>query len=328
MNRRRAGGCLAYVVACLVIISAIVSWADFLFKPLTQTELLQTGGMAAVVADLLRPVPTIYGWPLAGYIFIISTVLLAFVAALLFLRPIRWTLNYLEASEAPVSVLESKIDLHFEDSTLATCRVSRMQRLHANQACIEAYHYNQTAHKGTIDPGRITIDSRINNDRVTKDIIHRASGKSVEIIERFSRPLPTSWLVTYFPDRLVTMLHDSLGLFQKVIVTRQMEAFHSSEYDGDSPVFQMKSVRYPVSSITISLDFPVISAPADDEVVSYLISSHAAQSVSIVPSTAVNGRKRFTATVRSLGVQQTFRVQWRNSRLEQLRATRPELFRP
>jgi len=95
MAARRARGCFTYVGASLVLIGGIVSWADFMFKPLTNTTLLQTGGVAAVVADLLRPVPTIYGWPFAGYVLLLTTVLLAFAVAILFMRPIRWSLNYL-----------------------------------------------------------------------------------------------------------------------------------------------------------------------------------------------------------------------------------------
>jgi hypothetical protein len=328
MRGNRGRGCLANLVASLIIIGVIVSWSDFLFKPLTRTPLLEAGGVAAVVGDLLQPVPTTFNWPLAGYVWLISALLLAFVAAIIFFRPVSWVLRYLEASEAPVSILESKITLHFEDAALRICRVDRSQRMHANLPCIEAYHYNQTAIKGTIDEARIHIDSRIDSDRVTKDLIKRASGKSVEVIETFTRPLPTSYWVTYLSDRVVTMLADSLKLFKKVIVTRTMTAYHLDEYDGPAPLFQMTAIRYPVSSITITLDFPVATAPAEGEVGAYLITSHAVQTVSVVPISGATGRKIFQATLTSLRYKQTFRVYWSNNRLEDVRTNHPHLLVP
>lgn len=305
-------GCLPWVVGWLVVAGAGVGWLEFLVKPLRERP--PRGGVGQVLSDLLRFVPDTYGWPLAGYVFLATSLLLALAGIILVMRPIRMLLNYLEVSEAPVSVLRSDITLHLEDELLTRCTTTRRQHFHANRDDVQAYHYSESSVDGRIDAQAISVKSWIGDELITKETIKHAAGKSVETIEIFTRTLPRSLLATYLPSGIVFALAESF--FKKVVVNRIVTTAEEDEYNGGWPMFQVTAVRYPASNVSITISFPSKTAPLDTEIHAYLITTNAVQTLR-VESRSEGGRCVYRAKVSSLKKEQSFRIQWVNTKLEQ-----------
>ena len=315
----RSRGCVTYLVGLLIFLGGLAGWIEFLFKPLTAAPVLAERGAGGLVADLLRFVPETYGLPLLGYAFLLSSVIIAVLAAILLLWPVRSILRYLESSEAPVSVLESHYTLCMNNLQLTSCTTTRKQRLHANRRNVEAYHYAFSPLEGEIIKDSVSIKSVVNNEEITqRPLIERREGKTLEIIEKFKRRLPTSLFVTYLPDRWV-LFFNRLHYFERAIVSRTVISEDRNEYNGEDPMFQVTAVRYPASALTITLDFPKATAPAARDVQSYLISTSAVQEID-VDQGGSGARRIFSAHVKHLKTQQSFRIQWSNTGLKAWKA--------
>lgn len=315
MKKQRPGGLAYYCIAIAVFSAAIYSWLDFLYKPIPK---LAERGLGWTLGDLLFTWRSeTYGEPVKGQLFVIAAIVLAIFAIILVSRPYNLFMRYIEESEAPVSILSTNIRIRMEDAGFALATVTRVQKIHANRSDVDAYHYSNTPNHGEIVPGSWSYKSLVGKENLSIAPLTRTVGKKFEVIERFKRPLPTSYRVTYLPSWLVLWLFDLRfrPWFKKVIVTRENAIQIKNEYSVDDPVFQLNCVRYPANHVDIGVDFPKATAPDPDEVQGFIIMDNVVEKIDVFQE-GDRDRVIYGILLPKLKKQQTVRLQWSNRKMK------------
>lgn len=328
MTQKHKPGCLAYLISLLAVIGAVVGWMEFFIKPIQRQAEIGKLHVADVLGDLLKLTPDTYGWPFAGYLLILSGVLIASIGTVVILRPVRAVLDYLDVSEAHISVLKSEIRLVMRDVGMTSSETHRTQMLHANAPKVSAYQMSITPLHGEIDADNVSYESRINDELITEDLLVSKHGKTFEIVERYLRDLPQNYWATYLPNWLVLWLYNFGPFFKKVIVQRTGSSAEKEEYCGENPYFQLHAIRYPVSDISITVEFFDETAPDLDDVNAWLITSNAVQKINMVPDRTEIGKLKVSVRNRRLSQDQKLRIQWKNSKLLAWQAQQPPVVKP
>lgn len=313
MKLDKAGGCLRTALAMIGGLAILIGWAEFMFKPVRYYARIHDMSLLESIGDLAQIYSPAFDWPLGGIVWIVSSLLLLYLGAILMMRPIRAALDFIERSEAPISILESTIELKMLDADLKSCRTSRRQLIHANKPEVDAYHYGMTTSHGSVEPSSISISSKINSKNITKEVIKRISGKSVETIEIFNSPLPTSLFATYLPDAVVRFVYSQFNIFKKQIVSRESVVTHSDEYSVATPTYQLAVQRYPASRVSIILNLPANSVCKTSTARAFLVMNQAVREIPVVPRDDGDGRIRLVVEQSSLRPQQALLITWENS---------------
>lgn len=322
MEKRPTKGCVSYILLSLSFLVGAAGWAEFLFKPVKKILQGEDRDLFWLINDLLSFRSETYDVPVVGYIFLISAAFLIVFAILLISRPVQKFLEYLEVSEAPVSILKTTIELRIMDAMHVRSEVRRNQKIHANRPDVHAYHHTMTVTNGSIENDSWKFESKIDGELITKDPLITVTTKSLEVIERFSRALPTNRIVTYLPNNLVLMAHDSkyLKWFKSLIVTRVTRIGNINEYNGHAPIFQLVAVRYPASNVQLIVNFPSATAPNYDEIQCFLISNNVAESIRVIEDSDEDDKTRciYKIEISSLKQQHSLRFQWSNKKLHEV----------
>ena len=313
MKLENAGGCLRIVVTMIGGLAILIGWAEFMFKPVRYYARLHNMSLLECLGDLAQIDSPAFDWPLGGIVWIASSLLFLYLAAIFMMRPIRAALDFIERSEAPISILQSTIELKMLDHDLKNCQTSRKQLIHANKNDVDAYHYNIATSYGTVESTSLQISSRINNKNITKEVIKRITGKSVETIEIFESSLPTSIFATYLPDLAVRLAYIHLGLFKRHVVSRESVVSHSDEYSVSAPTYKLAVQRYPASKVCILLNLPAASVCKTATVRAFLVMNQAVQEIPVVPRDDGDGRVRLVVEQQTLRPQQALLITWENS---------------
>lgn len=295
-----------FILPCAVWMLTFFGWAEFFAKPFILRGQAKDIGWSGALADLLKPIPEAFGWPLAGYFFILISALVIFVSIVFLLRPIRYALTYLETAESPISVIHSEYELTFNDDH-SSVRCKRTQYLHANRPNVNAYHYKMSPYEGTIEVKE--IKSQLDGNRITKDLIDNSKGKSKEFIEEFEGELPLSFFITYFPDKWVYWSHINWGWFKKTLVKRTVETIDVDEYNIGRPAFEVEA-RYPVSGLTITLKFPESHGPADGDIRAYFADDGALRNIIPQSDSDDSSNRVHTVDFGQLQAGQKLRIEW------------------
>lgn len=291
----------------------LIGWAEFIFKPIRFYAKQQNLTLGESLADLMRVQPSAYDWPFSGYVFLITSAIIVYFGLVLVVRPVRAALDFLEGSESPVSILESQIELFMHDADMNTCTTYRKQIMHANGENVDAYHYGQVANAGTILADKLRIESRINGAVITRDLLKRMQGKSVDTIERFNHPLPTNIVATYLPDSLVLFLFRTFGWFKRCLVKRTCSSQDRGEYCQKDPMYQLAVSRYPVSKVSVTLNFPIGSIYVKGSVKAFLILNHAVMEIPVTTLDDDPKREKLVVELEKIRPQQTLRIVWENN---------------
>jgi hypothetical protein len=300
----------------LGVLAAAAGWSTLLW-PGVRFYLAKPGSTIwSTLGELLRPTNSIYpdGF-LTGWLFLSIGAVLLVAVPLMFLQILGQLLRYVQVSEVAISLLEVHLTLRFEDSEMRRCTITRRQLLHANQPGQGAYHYLHTIDNegAEIVEGSFDMASTLGDELITEDFLFRNGKRRLEAIEVYKRALPTSIFATYLPDSLVILLYRHTKLFDNVVVERVGEIQNIDEYNGEYPLFELTSVRYPASNVSISIDFPKEVAPPVSDVRCFRIKANVVSPIH--PRCMPQGDRRvFTAFVARLE-QETLRFQWSNDRL-------------
>jgi hypothetical protein len=186
----------------------------------------------------------------------------------------------------------------------------RKQAFHANRRGITAYRASsQCDHPG----GRIlkkTIKqaSTVGDKPLTKELLIRGSESTLEIIEVFTRELPTNLLATFLPNWLVCAIH-RLGLFESVVVKRTGEWTYAGEFAGPEGVYSVTATKYPITRTSIRVGFVLGSEPPDGAIRGFLIRENVVEEVHLHKETTAT-HCYFQANAQSLHLE-SLRIQWR-----------------
>jgi hypothetical protein len=138
------------------------------------------------------------------------------ILTILFLSFIWITIDTLRFRNNPISVLGSKIRIHFEDADGNRVRIVREQKFRANTPNITAYFMGDSADFGGSIP-RVNInqqtDSKTRNLR--SDLQLFGNDKAWEVIQLFNPVLPYRWYSTLVPEwylRLLATITDNARL--------------------------------------------------------------------------------------------------------------------
>ena len=309
MNRRmRKDAAARSAFWALAFLAALVSWLQLLWPPIAKYRDHTPGGLRSILAALMQVQSPIYPEaPLIGWIFIAVTAILFLVGV----SWLRWIANYIERSRVGISMIETRMDLVMEDKARKLATVRRQQVFHANRPDVSAYHLVCRADHATgyVDMANISLDSILAGQRITKEILKRGTPKAADLIEVYTRNLPSGLLVTFLPNWLVAMLHPT-GVFDRVLVKRTGHVAYIDEYSGPESVISMSAMRYPVTNTFLNISFINGSEPCDSDMRGFLIRENAVEEIAVA-KTIDTDRTVFSVCVRSL-YQETLRVQWKN----------------
>ncbi|WP_293474820.1 hypothetical protein [Phenylobacterium sp.] len=311
---QQGGGRWRGPAVVIVALVGLVSWLQFFWQPIGFFLSRPNADLAAVLAELLKPTNEIYRDGIAiGYLFLLSLPLVVVVATALVLQTIRRGLRYIEGSEVTISVLETRPTLALDGDDMAKGKVERRQLFHANRRGTSAYHFE---HSATAEAGEILLNtnhvaSYIDGQKITRELISRGGRKRCEVIETFSRELPTSWLATYMPDGWVLWLYSSKWLFKNIVVSRTAEIANLNEYNTREPVFQITALRYPATHVYLKLTFPESCERHINQPRCFRIKENGVQELDLRREADGPGRKALEVHVRNLN-QESLRIQWSN----------------
>ncbi|MHB9878989.1 hypothetical protein ACSMXM_04910 [Pacificimonas sp. ICDLI1SI03] len=310
MKRGKLRSTLRYALPALIAMGFVVGWGEFLFKPIIFHANQGSLTFGTVAADLLKVVPDAFGWPFAGYVFLLSTIILTYVVLVVALRPMRAAWDYIDAAEAPISVIETDIRLEFKQNR-ADADIVRDQYFHANVPGIMAYHHRATAFHGTTKISK--LETRLNSEVITKPSpLTQKLGQQFDLIEEFLEPLPTSLLLTYLPKNWVLKLHKNTNRCRKHVLQRTCVIEERGEYGGEHPTFGITVNRYPVSNLRVVLDFSKGECPESKTVKAYVVEERAVRYLPVVPIRHDGRDCLYEAKCDKLSSGEVFRIQWRN----------------
>lgn len=289
--------------------AAAFSWLQFLWPPVQYWADHHDKGLAPLLGELLKPTNEIYPGriPLLGYAFLaVTAVLILFAIAIM-----RAVGDYLEHSRVGISVLNTTLDVEMQDAARTKCIVRREQTFHANRRGITAYHLasRPDSPAGEIDVAATTYRSHVGNRAITKELLKRGSSKNLDMIEVFTKELPTSLICTFLPNWLVYMLHGA-GLFHEIVVTRHGQIHFDNEFTGNDGVFSIQSTKFPITRVTIRISFLKGHAPPPDQIRAFLIRENVVEEVAMTETQNGHGTHvTFEAKANSLYLE-SLRVQW------------------
>ena len=296
---------LFVVVGVLV---AAYAWADFLWPPIAESTRFH--GLA-LLWELLKPSNDIYPVPMAGYLFIAVTMLLV-VAAIYTMRLVA---NYIDHSFTPLTVLNSTFEVYFEEISLSKVLITRTQAFHANRSGINAVPATASLDsvKAKIETSSIKFQSQIQSANITKEQVKRPTAHKLDVTEIYERPLPVSLLASLLPNAITRWLYQADILFKDKVVVRTGKVRYFDEYNVDEPVYAVAAFDYPMTSVTIKLNFPLLTGPDEEDIRCFKVQQTAATTVTPRVYND-NGRRIVEVSVSGLKHAQ-IRVHWRNRRL-------------
>jgi len=251
---------IKWVFWFLAVIGGLDSWIQFFWPAFDKYLAKAEPTIFALLIDLIKPISPIRpDVPFYGYLFFAAN----FAILALVFGAMKSFFNYIETSFIPVSVLRTDLELTFDKDDLSLGRVNRSQLLHANKGNVTAYHLNRSVERSGagIDMKAVHSVSTINQRQINDGIpLVFGNERKVEIIEKFSSPLPKNIIASLLPDNIVLFLYD-MGFFRKVILKREFDCLDVNEYNGKDAKFGLTSMRYPVSNVNITVSFPLNAEP-------------------------------------------------------------------
>lgn len=308
----------ARAIWLLTTAAALYAWADFLWPPVEYFRHAQKATPSGVLLELLKPDSKIYPVPGGGYLFILLTIGLA----ILLVYILRGIGNYLERAFQSLSVIDSEFEVIIQDLDARRATMRRVQNFHANRSGISAYRHTSSLDTpgASQDMKTLKVESFIGSTRITKDILKRKSGSTLEIIDMFNRELPTSLVASLLPSLLVRAMHHNT-LLQNVVVNRTFEMDYIDEYASDSPSMQVTAAEFPVTHVALAIDFPDEIAPPKEDISCFIITQGAVRQHDRIWREAGSGRVTYRVEHRNL-YKSSLRLQWNNTRLRAAQAQR------
>jgi hypothetical protein len=305
---RGRGQLLSWIFWAAALVAGVVSWLQFLWPPIGAYRAATNARVRDVLLELLKPTNNIYDKiPFLGWAFIVVTVLLV----LLILATVRAILDYVENSLIGISILESDIDYVMQTADRTRAIARRSQSFHANRKGISAYHltYKADAHDGAIDLPTLRLDSMVGGVSITKELLRRGNERSLDVIEMYSKELPTSLTATFLPNWLVAMLSKH-GLFEKIVIKRNGECCYINEFSTKQSIVSISAAPYPVTNTRVSVWFITGHEPEKDNIRALFIRENAAKETGV--SIHTDGMHTiFSVQARNL-YKETLRIQWTN----------------
>ncbi|ESQ81751.1 hypothetical protein AEAC466_20225 [Asticcacaulis sp. AC466] len=252
-------GPIARALALVAFLVTIGEWTSLFAAPAEYLLEHRAESLTKFLHVLLMPYGPIYPEsPVNGWLFLIGAVLIAVIGYFIVVGSMRSTVDYLNQSEVPFTVLNIDMKLELWGNDLEHSRVTRTQEFFPNRPRTDAYAFKHqaTSERGEIVRGNLDITSRLNNTLITKDRHLYFSKRSLEIIEVFDRHLKTSFFATYLPNGIVHSLYKSGVMFKDVVVRRIAHTCHLNEYNGEDPIYRVTSPNHMAAKVAVQIMFP------------------------------------------------------------------------
>jgi hypothetical protein len=204
-------------------------------------------GLTQILISLFDPKPTL-GFAMRW----LSVVLLIGAAYILI---VSWAYRNL-----PISVIWTKLNVHFEAEDGSLVRIEREQALRANQPGVTAYFMNcrPTAPTGIVSgasiKGALYCDNKQYSDRIE---LHGNETRGFEVTHDFESPLPYAWYMPLIPMFLLNREPEQMMRWlKKKIVVRRLSVSYSNEFNIDRPSMNFHASVYSQHNISICIRRP------------------------------------------------------------------------
>src|SRR5665213_1296336 len=160
----------------------------------------------------------------------------------------------------PISVIWTKLIVHFDTVDGSRVRIAREQALRANQPNVTAYF--MTA-RPTTQTGRMPEDGISGNvfcgdtDYNDRLDLHGDERRGFEIIHLFGQSLPYAWYMPLIPIWLLNRDPQRLFWFLKnKVVVRRISTTYEDEHNIPRPSMSFSATIYPQHNFEISMRCP------------------------------------------------------------------------
>jgi hypothetical protein len=160
----------------------------------------------------------------------------------------------------PISVIWTKLDVHFETPDGSRVRVEREQALRANQPGVTAYFMQcrPTSEKGRAPEHLITASVYCDGIQFEDSLeLHGNDARGFEVTHLFGTPLPYAWYVLLTPISWLNREPQKLvGSFKRKIVLRRMSITYLNEFNVVKPAMNIQAAIYSQHNIAITFHMP------------------------------------------------------------------------
>lgn len=160
----------------------------------------------------------------------------------------------------PISVIWTKLDIHFDAADGSRVRIEREQALRANQPEVSAYFMQcrPTSENGRIPEASISGSVYCGNlnyqDRLE---LHGNDARGFEVMHLFGAALPFAWYMPLIPIWLLNREPDKLfGSFKKKIPVRRMSVTYLNEFNVAKPAINFMASIYTQHNISVHFHVP------------------------------------------------------------------------
>lgn len=300
----------------LVFAGGAFSWIQFVYPALSGfLRATPDANFLSVLRILIDPFSNaIYqGTPFAGWLVLFVAAILTFQTMLLSGVFVRQVLVYLDTSKVAISIISTKMKLTFDTPDMSRATLARDQLMHAN-CQVQAYRSTASVSGDSayIEKGSFRAIAEVDGANLMKQIVQFGSAKEIETIEVFREPLRTNFWATFLPNETVYQLRER---FKKTLVNRRTRLVHVNEYNSEEAHIQLTALRYPITNVSLEIEFWDETAPDVSDIEAFLIADNLADPISPIEDPNPPAGKRSYTFKRQKVASAALLVTWKNRRL-------------
>jgi hypothetical protein len=197
---------------------------------------------------------------LADFNQITLSFLMRWLSVLVFLFAVYIMITNWAYRNLPISVIWTRLDVHFESPDGSKVRIDREQALRANQTGVTAYYVNckPTAEKGRVPEDGISCSVYCGDQEFKSDIdLHGSEARGFEIMHLFGNQLPYAWYMPLIPRWLLNREPERLFRWVRTkVAIRRMSIKYLDEFNVAKPSVSFIAAIYPHYNVAVSLHFP------------------------------------------------------------------------
>lgn len=156
----------------------------------------------------------------------------------------------------PISVIWTKLDVHFENPDGSRVRVEREQALRANQPGVTAYFMQcrPTSENGRLPENLITSSVYCGSTNLHDTLeLHGNDARGFEITHLFGRALPYRWYMPLIPiSWLNREPYNLFGSLKRKVAVRRMSVTYVNEFNVRKPAMNFTAAIYTQHNILIN----------------------------------------------------------------------------
>ncbi|MER9944452.1 hypothetical protein NKJ70_21325 [Mesorhizobium sp. M0092] len=163
----------------------------------------------------------------------------------------------------PVTVLNATIKVSLANKEWDQTVVDGTFVLRANHPNVTSYKTTHSPDYGSLVLETMSADVFCEAFNLTSEVeLNKVEGDGIELLQLFSKPLPSSWYMALVPPYFVSRSYDDLPhFFRKKLVKRKTRLTYMNEHNVELPAMRFQAPNYNFMSMHIIMEFPTEALP-------------------------------------------------------------------